>query len=70
MSWCFAIVNNKLAEIYFKDWKKRSQIYAHCYVQKEEYKTKAEQKWILVDTKQCRFSYRKGKYKRYKGEVA
>ena len=40
--WCFAIVNNKLAEIFFEndDKKKKSVVWAHCYVERSEYKTK------------------------------
>ena len=64
MSWSFAIVNNKLAEIYFKDGKKSSRICAHCYVRREDYKTKLEQRWIKKDTKHLRFSYRKGEYRK------
>jgi len=62
MSWSFAIVNNKLAEIYFRHGKKNSRIYAHCYVRREEYETKVEQKWIKEDTEHLCFRYRKGKY--------
>ncbi|MEK7567610.1 MAG: hypothetical protein AAB513_01665 [Patescibacteria group bacterium] len=64
--WCFAIVNNRLAEVYFDndDKNKKSNIWAHCYVKKSEYKTKREQKMILEDTKKCKFSYRNKKYKR------
>ncbi len=57
--WCFAIVNNRLAEISFD---KRYGIYGHCYVKREEYKTKQEGKWIREDIKKCRFTYRKGYY--------
>ena len=66
MSWCFAIVNNRLAEIYFEEKGKKTKITGHCYVKKEEYKTKQEQKWIKEDTAKFRFVYRKGKYKRIK----
>lgn len=64
MSWCFAIVNGKLAEIYF-DKKKNSQtkIWGHCYIEKRDYKTKQEQKWIKQDTKRVRVVYRNKKYK-------
>lgn len=61
MSWCFAIVNNRLAEIYFNDDKTRS-IFGHCYVKKSEYKSKQEQKWIKQDTAKLQFLYRKRKY--------
>ena len=64
MPWCFAIVNNKLAEIYFDKKKDSSnKIWGHCYVKKEEYKTKQEQKWIEEDTKKVRVIWRNKKYK-------
>jgi hypothetical protein len=62
MSWCFAIVNNKLAEIHFND--KTREVWAHCYVKKNEYKSKQEQKWIKQDTAKARFVYRNKKYKK------
>ncbi len=40
MSWCFAIVNNRLAEIYFEEKKGKTKIIGYCYVKEEEYKTK------------------------------
>lgn len=64
MSWCFAIVNNKLAEIYFDEGKRGPKIWGFCYVKKEEYESKQEQKWIKGDTAKLRFVYRKGKYER------
>lgn len=57
--WCFAIVNGKLAEIYFR---KNYGIWAHCYEKAFSYKTKKEKKWIKSDTKKFRFSYKKGYY--------
>jgi hypothetical protein len=64
MPWSFAVVNNRLAEIYF-DRKKngRIRVLGHCYVRKEEYKTKQEQKWIQEDTKRLRVVYRGKKYR-------
>lgn len=64
MCWCFAIVNNGLAEIYF-DKKKNGQIKitGHCYIKKEDFKTKQEQRWIKQDTKRVRVVYRNKKYK-------
>ncbi len=35
----------------------------HAYVDKKEYATKSEQKWIKSDTAKYRFVYRKGQYK-------
>jgi len=64
MCWCFAIVNNKLGEIYF-DRKKngRIQILGHCYVRREDFKTKQEQKCITEDIEKARVIYRNEKYK-------
>lgn len=64
MSWSFAIVNNRLAEIFF-DKKKSGEISinGYCYVKKEEYKTKQERKWIDEDTKHIRVVFRNKKYK-------
>jgi len=36
MNWCFAIVNNKLAEIYFKPGKNKIKFLGHTYVQKSQ----------------------------------
>lgn len=66
MSWCFATINNRLAEIYFDETKKGPKIRGHCYVKKKEYKTKKEQKLIIEDTAKFRFVYRNRKYKRIK----
>ena len=64
MSWCFAIVNNRLAEIFFdKNKNGRTKIEGHCYVKKSEYKTKQEQSWIAEDTKKLKVAYRNKKYK-------
>lgn len=61
MTWCFAIVNNRLAEIYFKSEGKK-EILGHCYVYEKEYKTKQEKKWIKEDTAKYKFEYKKEKY--------
>ncbi len=65
MHWSFALVNNRLAEIFFETSKK-SKIFAHCYIKRSEYKTKKEKDWIAEDTKRTRFVYRKGRYQRIK----
>jgi len=66
MSWCFAIVNNKLAEIYFNKTKAgKPKIWGHCFVNRKDYKTKQEQKWIDLDTKKVKVIYRNKKYKLY-----
>jgi hypothetical protein len=64
--WCFAIVNNKLAEIYFAndDKKKRTVVWGHCYVERSEFTTKKEQREIDHDTERNRFTYRNKKYTR------
>ncbi len=64
MGWCFALVNGRLAEIFF-DKKKdgRMKVRGHCYVKREEYTTKQEQKWITSDTKRTRLTWRNKKYR-------
>ena len=64
MTWCFAIINNRLGEIYF-DKKKNGQIkfLGHCYVKKEEFKTKEEQCAIEEDIKKVKIIYKNKKYK-------
>lgn len=62
MGWAFALVNGKLAEIFFDKKAGKPVIFAHCYVKKEGYKTKKEQKWIEEDTKKFKVIYRKKKY--------
>lgn len=38
MCWCFAIINNKLAEIYFdKNKKETTKFKGHCYIQRKEF---------------------------------
>lgn len=63
MPWCFAIINNRLAEIFYEGKRLSSmRIYGHAYVNKNEYKTKTEQRWIEKDIEKFKFSYRKGRY--------
>jgi hypothetical protein len=66
MSWCFAILNGWLAEIYFKETKRGNRIFAHCYVKESEYKTKHEQHMIKADTAKVKLVYRNGRYSRVK----
>ena len=63
MGWSFAMVNNRLAEIYF-DHKKNGDpiMHAHCYVKKVDFKTERDQRHIEIDTKRYRFTYRNKKY--------
>ena len=63
MYWCFALINNRLGEIYFDIAKNgKRKINGHCYVRKSEFKTKHEQEMIRVDTKKVNLVYRKEKY--------
>jgi len=62
--WAFATINGRLAEFHFEVKKKKPVILGHCYVDKTEYKTKKEQKWIADDTKKYRFVWRNKKYRR------
>ena len=66
MSWSFAIINNRLAEVFFERRKGKVIFEGHCYVKKEEYKTKQEQTWIKGDTEKVRLVYRDRKYRRIK----
>ena len=62
--WCFALINNRLAELYFdRDKKGRLLFEGHGYVDDTKDWTKEEKKWIPRDTKQYQFSYRKGYYR-------
>ncbi len=63
MHWCFAKVNNRLAEVHFEKGK-NLKILGHCYVQASEYTTKKEKDWIKTDTERLRLVYRKGKYRK------
>ena len=40
--WCFGKVNGKLAEVYFEEKRGKNEIYAHCFVDEKDYKTKRE----------------------------
>ena len=64
MNWSFAIINQKLAEIYFERTNGEVRFFGHCYVKKEEYKTKKEQIMIKVDTAKNQLIYKNGGYKR------
>jgi hypothetical protein len=63
MRWCFAMVNEHLAEIYFEKKRGKPRVFGHCYVKPNEYKTKQEQKWIQGDTARLRFIYSQKKYR-------
>ncbi|MEK7134503.1 MAG: hypothetical protein AAB819_02155 [Patescibacteria group bacterium] len=55
MSWQFALVNGKLAEVFFE----HKKILGFCYVKASQYKTKKERAWIKSDTQKLHLSYRK-----------
>jgi hypothetical protein len=64
MYWNFAIINNRLGEIYYdKDKNGTNKFWGHCYVKREDFKLKIEQKAINQDTKRLRIVYRNEKYK-------
>lgn len=64
MDWSFAIVNGKLSEIYYnKNKKGEMKFIGFCHVNKSDYKTKMEQKYILHDTAKFVFTFRNGVYK-------
>lgn len=64
MSWCFAKINGRTAEIYFDVGKdKHPKIRGHAYVCPEEFTTKKEQQLLREETERFRFSYRKGAYR-------
>jgi len=68
MAWSFAIINNRLVEIYFELKRGKIDINGYCYVNREEYTTKKEQKMIDEDMKHLRFSYRKKRFVRKTSE--
>lgn len=62
MNWSCAIINGKLAEVFFEIKGGKIKFIGHCYVKKSEYKTKKEQQYIKQDTAKTKLSYRNGKY--------
>ncbi len=64
MSWSFAVVNHRLAEIFFERRKGVFVPRGHCYVDKKDYTTQKEIRWIREDTARLQFSYRFGRYRR------
>jgi hypothetical protein len=69
MNWCFAIVNNKLAEVYYEREKEKIKFIGHAYVEEAKYKTKKERRYIKEDIARFMFVYRKGEYKRVGEEL-
>ena len=64
MGWSFAIINNKLAEVFFEKKRGKIKFQGHVFVKKSEYSTREEQKWIEKDTKKVNLTFREGKYTR------
>ena len=60
--WCFGKINGKLAEVYFENKRGKSVPGAHCFVNKKDYKTKLEKRWIKEDLKRCNLSFRNNEY--------
>ena len=63
MSWCFGLVNNRLAEVFFEKKGKTHKFLGHAYVKESEYKTKKEKEWIKNDTSKVILIYRNGIYR-------
>mgnify|MGYP001569805980 CR=1 FL=1 len=63
MSWSFALVNNKLSEIFFEKKRGEVEILGHCYVKESDYKTKEEKDWIKEDIARTKVIYKNKKYK-------
>lgn len=64
MNWCFAIINNKLAEVYFEREFGKIKYFGHCYINENDYKTKKEKDYIKKDTAHIKLVYGNGSYKR------
>ncbi len=62
MNWSFAIINNRLAEVFYEKKGKTITFLNHCYVKASEYKTQKEQDYIKRDTKQLKLTFRNQKY--------
>lgn len=61
--WSFALINGRLADIYFEKGKGLAGISGHGYVKREWYKTKHEKKMIAADIKKYNLTYRHEKYR-------
>lgn len=57
--WCFAIVNGRLAEIFFK---RKLGVWGHCYVERATY-SKKERRMIEADINKFQFAYWNGRYR-------
>ena len=63
MTWCFTIINNRLAEVFFEKDESGTKFLGHAYVNESEYTTKKEKEYIRKDTARVRLVYRNGEYK-------
>ncbi len=64
-NWCFAIINGKLGQIFFKKGSRSVEgIFGHSYHSKKDIFSAEEKKMIGSDIKKHQFSFRKGKYNR------
>ena len=62
MNWCFAVINGRLAELFFHKNRGRLCFLGHCYVKRRNYSTIKEREMIDKDVKKNRFSYKREKY--------
>ena len=62
MDWSFAIINGRLAEIYYNKRGRILSFIGHSYVDKSHYKSKKEKLWIEHDTQTHIFTYRNSRY--------
>lgn len=64
MNWCFATINGRLGEIYFEKKKNgQTKFLGHCYVKKEDFKTKEELRALDEETKKFKIIYKNKQYK-------
>jgi len=62
-AWSFALINGRLAEVWFYRDKNDTPVFiGHCYVKHEEYTTKKELTMIDKDTQKVKLRYSKGGY--------
>lgn len=62
--WCFAMLNGRPAEIYFRRRPGRlPEVLGHCYVRRSEFRTKKERQQIDRDMRHVRLSYRHRVYR-------
>lgn len=67
MYWSFAIINGRLAEVYFDKKKDGPKFLGHCYVKRSDYTHKSELKQIDHDTKTTKLRYYGKKYANLQG---